>query len=145
MSLSFIENALNAACESIQKDLGVKDGGGAALFFTGDNYAAFDSLFCTYINFENCHSELHRLLTGAGFEVWDTGGGCECYGLYANGLDYRITSECGSALPENLDDILLVTIYGSFDARIDDFIVVANFKLLRVNLADFLESINNKK
>lgn len=53
-------NALNAACRSIQDDLGVKDGDVAGLFFDDDKENEFRDLFRPYVKMEiNYQADAH--------------------------------------------------------------------------------------
>jgi len=47
-----VESALNAACLSIQNDMGQNDGGVAGIFFGGDEEETFRELMTKYVNFE---------------------------------------------------------------------------------------------
>lgn len=48
-----IDNALHAACKTIQDGIGQTDGGMASHFFTGENRETFTRLMRAYIKFED--------------------------------------------------------------------------------------------
>lgn len=54
---SLIEEALNAACRSIQDRIGQTDGGIAGMYFSGGNRDDFDKLFRQYIETERLYRE----------------------------------------------------------------------------------------
>jgi len=52
-----IEEALNAACFSIQTRMNQTNGGVAGIFFTGERREEFDALFRDYIDLERSYAE----------------------------------------------------------------------------------------
>lgn len=52
-----LEDALNAACASIQDAIGQTDGGVAGIFFSGNAREKFDALFREYIATEESMAE----------------------------------------------------------------------------------------
>lgn len=148
------EDALNAACLSIQEALGIKTGDTAGVFFSGRNREAFHRLFNEYIDLElSIADDETPDFPEKGFVVWETAGGCCAYvKVLADNRHVVVTDENGQ-LPESGDKVV-VGIYPSkewyaeegavktFDSRIEalDFITM-HTKPYQAHCPEFISAV----